>query len=95
MQRQGELCVCEMTHALGMVQPKVSRHLALLREAGVVQDRRDGLWIFYRVHPDLPGWARQVIAEVAAGVGSYEPYAGDAGRLKSMTDRPRVSSCGC
>ncbi|BCU06976.1 hypothetical protein Atep_16530 [Allochromatium tepidum] len=46
---QGELCVCELTQATGVVQPHVSRHLAQLRELGLVQDRRDGLWVHYRL----------------------------------------------
>ena len=51
LQREGELCVCELVHALDLPQPKVSRHLALLREAGVVEDRRAGQWVHYRLHP--------------------------------------------
>ena len=42
-----ELCVCEFTGALGAAQPHVSRHLAQLRAAQLVADRRDGLWIHY------------------------------------------------
>ena len=91
MQRQGELCVCELTHALELSQPKISRHLAALREAGVVSDRRDGLWVFYRVHPDLPRWAQRVLAETLEGVGGLEPYAQDLQRLTEMSDRPRQS----
>ena len=42
MKKEGELCVCELVHALGVIQPKVSRHLAALRDCGVVKDRRSG-----------------------------------------------------
>ena len=49
-----ELCVCELTHAIGAAQPNISRHLAQLREAGLVNDRREGLWIHYRINPELP-----------------------------------------
>ena len=41
--RDDELCVCELIHALGVAQPHISRHLALLRESGLVSDRREGL----------------------------------------------------
>jgi ArsR family transcriptional regulator len=51
--REGELCVCEPTHALGEIQPKIPRHLALLREAEVVLDRRQGQWIYYRLNPNM------------------------------------------
>ena len=42
-----ELCVCQLEWALGLSQAKVSRHLTVLKNAGLVQDRREGLWIFY------------------------------------------------
>ncbi|MFQ5867959.1 MAG: ArsR/SmtB family transcription factor [bacterium] len=42
-----ELCVCQIEAALGLLQAKVSRHLTVLRYAGLVRDRRDGLWIYY------------------------------------------------
>ena len=45
----GELCVCHLEEALRVSQPKVSRHLAILRAAGVVEDRRDGSWVYYRL----------------------------------------------
>ncbi|MEW8586707.1 MAG: metalloregulator ArsR/SmtB family transcription factor, partial [Candidatus Thiodiazotropha sp.] len=42
-----ELCVCELTHAIGAAQPTMSRNLAQLREVGLVSDRRKGQWIYY------------------------------------------------
>lgn len=45
----GELCVCHLEEALQVSQPKVSRHLAILRAAGVVEDRRNGSWVYYRL----------------------------------------------
>jgi ArsR family transcriptional regulator, arsenate/arsenite/antimonite-responsive transcriptional repressor len=44
----GETCVCELTDTLGVVQPKVSRHLQHLKRAGLVETQRDGKWIHYR-----------------------------------------------
>ncbi len=52
---EGELCVCELTHALDEIQPKISRHLAQLRELGVVLDRRQGQWIYYRTQSRFAG----------------------------------------
>jgi ArsR family transcriptional regulator len=46
---QGELCVCDITAALDMVQPKVSFHLNALKEAGLIRDRKQGRWIHYRL----------------------------------------------
>ena len=47
----GELCVCHLEEALRLSQPKVSRHLTTLRAAGVVEDRREGTWVYYRLLP--------------------------------------------
>lgn len=47
---QGELCVCDITAALDMVQPKVSFHLSALKEAGFIRDRKQGKWIHYSLN---------------------------------------------
>lgn len=93
MQAEGELCVCELTHTLEVSQPMVSRHLAQLRESGIVADRRQGLWIYYRLHPDLPRWALQVLQTTAQGVARDEPFASDRKALKHMPDRPAGRCC--
>lgn len=85
---EGELCVCELTHVLDVAQPTVSRHLAQLREAGVVRDRREGTWVHYRLHPELPAWAVQALEATAAGVAGERPYAEDRVALAEMPNRP-------
>jgi ArsR family transcriptional regulator len=47
--RSGELCVCDIMAALGLPQSTVSRHLSYLRNAGLVDDRRQGIWMHYRI----------------------------------------------
>ncbi|HDH1514112.1 TPA: metalloregulator ArsR/SmtB family transcription factor [Klebsiella quasipneumoniae subsp. similipneumoniae] len=63
LREKGELCVCELTSMLKESQPKVSRHLSLLRDAGLLIDRRDGKWIYYRLSPHMPAWAAAVIEQ--------------------------------
>lgn len=63
LREKGELCVCELTSILREAQPKVSRHLALLRDSGLLLDRRDGKWIHYRLSPHMPAWAAAVIEQ--------------------------------
>lgn len=91
--REGELCVCELQYALDEPQPKISRHLAMLRAAGMVSDRRDGQWIYYTLHSDLPAWSQQTLAIAARGNATAEPFARDRQRLKAMKDRPAARRC--
>lgn len=49
----GELCVCDIEHVLGITQSKSSRHLRYLRNAGLLDDRRQGTWIHYRISRNL------------------------------------------
>ncbi|MBF0341419.1 MAG: metalloregulator ArsR/SmtB family transcription factor [Magnetococcales bacterium] len=85
---ENELCVCEFGYALGEVQPKISRHLATLRESHVVLDRRAGQWVYYRLHPELPPWALAVIRALGEGVEGSPVHMGDRERLHAMPDRP-------
>lgn len=62
LRESGELCVCDICGATSESQPKVSRHMAILRESGLVLDRREGKWIHYRLSPHMPAWAAENIA---------------------------------
>jgi len=85
---EGELCVCELVHALDLGQPKVSRHLAMLREMGVVATRRQGQWVFYRLHPEMPPWAHAVLDAAATGMAEDATHRADRQRLRHMAERP-------
>lgn len=93
MQSEGELCVCELTHALKLSQPKISRHLAHLREAGILVARRSGTWMYYRINPDLKPWARDVLQVALDGVRHTEPFVSDKKRLDHMSERPDTLAC--
>ena len=82
--RHQELCVCDLTDALDLPQPRVSHHLGNLRQAGLVRDRRQGTWTYYRLHPDLPVWARTVIETTCEGISGEAPYAQDHDRLAAQ-----------
>ncbi len=83
---QGELCVCELVQALQLSQPKISRHLAALREAGVVESRRQGQWMFYQLSTALPDWAITTVTAVAGGAKLETPYSTDAKRFRRLAD---------
>jgi len=93
LQQAGELCVCELTHALDLSQPKISRHLAHLREGGLLLPRRDGLWMYYRINPDLPGWAEDVLQATLAGNAATRPFHDDQRALADMPNRPGAACC--
>ncbi len=82
-----ELCVCDLTQALKLSQPMISRHLAQLRAAELVRDRRDGVWIHYHLHPDLPAWARAVLQTTLDGMARIEPYRTDRQKLRATVRR--------
>ena len=56
-----ELCVCDLIEKLQLSQPKISRHLALLRAAGLLQDRRQGQWVYYSINPKLANWCYEIL----------------------------------
>lgn len=93
LESRNELCVCDLTGALLVPQPKISRHLAILRENAIVLDRRAGLWIHYRLHPDLPAWAVDILKALAAGSFGKQPFTEDLRRLAQMGERPS-GTCG-
>lgn len=88
--REKELCVCELTVALEESQPKISRHLAKMRESGILIDERKGQWIKYRVSQDLPGWMKKVIGGLEASNCLKQEYIKDCERLSAMQDRPSI-----
>lgn len=55
------VCVCEITEQLQLSQPKISRHLALLRNFSILLDERKGQWVYYRLNPNLPEWVNSVL----------------------------------
>ena len=83
--RRRELCVCELTFVLGMEQSRVSRHMRVLREAGLAQDAREGRWVVYR----LPERARALVDGLAAG-----PLRDDVeGAAEASRDAIRLEAC--
>jgi len=56
---QQQLCVCELMQALNLSQPKISRHLAILKQQKILESYRQGQWVYYHIHPELPAWQQQ------------------------------------
>jgi ArsR family transcriptional regulator len=83
--QSGEVCVCDLHDSLKMSQPKVSRHLAYLRRAGVVEAEKRGLWVHYRLARQHSG-AAQTLLDAACHAATHLPsFKRDADRLERET----------
>ena len=88
----GELCVCELMCALDDSQPKISRHLAQLRSNGLLLDRRQGQWVYYRLNPALPGWVHEILKVTFKANADW--LKDNAARLQNMDGRlVRETAC--
>jgi ArsR family transcriptional regulator, arsenate/arsenite/antimonite-responsive transcriptional repressor len=77
-----ELCVCDFVGALGQTQSKISRHLRYLYNAGLVDDRREGLWMHYRVSRRLTPQQAAVVQALSEAVTDEQK----AELLKALND---------
>jgi ArsR family transcriptional regulator, arsenate/arsenite/antimonite-responsive transcriptional repressor len=93
LHKEGKLCVCELTHALDMQQPKISRHLALLRQCKLLLDSREGQWVYYQLNPALPTWVFEILDITVKHFGLEYKQQEDCGRLQAMEGRPEMKSC--
>lgn len=78
----GELCVCHVERALGLTQPNASRQLGVLRAAGVVEARRDGTWVYYRIAPQAHDAVARVLAVLTDALGTRRTLRSDLARLR-------------
>jgi ArsR family transcriptional regulator len=80
----GELCVCHIEAVLGQPQPTVSRHLAVLRNAGLVEMRRDGLWVLYRLAKQADADCERQLRALAATFAPCRALRADLDRLRKL-----------
>ena len=78
----GELCGCHLLTALELSQPNISRHLGILRMAGVVDARRDGTWVYYRLVEQEHAAVQEVLAAVAKAFGAERAIRADHAKLR-------------
>ena len=90
IQQETELCVCELMVALELSQPKVSRHLALLRDINLLETEKRGQWVFYRLSSELDSWVIKILEQAS----SQQNLIKLSHRLNEMGDRPeRTQQC--
>ncbi len=87
-----ELCVCELVDVLGELQTKVSRHLAYLKHAGWVTDRREGQWVFYALAEPRDALHRCLLQCIAECFSTYPPMEEDLRKLKGKATLSELRS---
>lgn len=85
-----EVCVCFFVEVLKINQPKISRHLAYLRRAGVVSARREGKWIHYRLVEPPDPHAANIFREVRAALPNDAAMKNDRARLEKICCAPQL-----
>jgi ArsR family transcriptional regulator len=93
LQKEQELCVCEISQILGSTQPKISRHLALLRSSGLVLDKRRGQWVYYSLNPSLPDWTMNILGSTLENLFSVEPHSDDIKKILTLKNENMCSRC--
>jgi ArsR family transcriptional regulator len=85
MLQQKKMCVCELSAVLGITQPSVSRHLSMLRDAGLVRDERDAQWINYELCEEkINKYAPVIMANIRKWINDDPRVSRDAGMLKTL-----------
>jgi ArsR family transcriptional regulator len=87
LMKEGEICVCYLQSVLQTNQPKISRHLAYLKRSGLVEARRDGKWMHYRLKK-LEGNQEKILAKTLQRLEMELPIKRDAQRLKQIVCCP-------
>lgn len=92
--REGELCVCQIVELLGLAPSTVSKHLAVLHQARLVESRKEGHWIYYRLADDgAAPCARKAIRWVRSSLQKDPQVAKDILRLKAVLKMDMQQLC--
>ncbi len=86
---RAELCVCDITAALGMTQSKASRHLAVMRGAGLVVDRKAGAWAYYSLQPVVESSRRAQLEQLRSELAADPAASRDLRELEACLENRR------
>lgn len=92
--REGELCVCDFVEVLQVTQSKASRHLRHLVNAGLLDDRREAIWVYFRI-ADAPGPAQAAILRILPGIVTGRVPSGLFVRLSEWCNRKKRAGGAC
>ena len=91
--RRGEMCVCQIVEMLGLAPSTVSKHLDVLHQAGLVESRKNGRWIYYRL-PDAPSaCVREAFDWLSESLGKDPRVIDDARRARTVLKMDKEELC--
>ncbi|MFQ5914194.1 MAG: ArsR/SmtB family transcription factor [Nitrospinota bacterium] len=92
--RGGELCVCQIIEICGLAPSTVSKHMSILKQAGLVEGRKSGRWIYYRLAgEDAPAMVREALDWVQSSLARDQTIAEDGRYLKAILKIDREVLC--
>jgi len=92
----GELCVCQLIKMLGLAPSTVSKHMSILRQARMVQARKEGKWMYYRLPDgDAPQCVLQAVQWMQNAVSEDKQIVADGKQVKHVTKLNRDKLCAC
>lgn len=96
MLRGGELCVCQLIEMLGLAPSTVSKHMSILRQARLVQARKEGRWMYYRLPDgDVPECVLEAIQWMENAIADDKQVVADAMQVKRVSKLDRDELCAC
>ena len=92
--QERELCVCELMQVLAMSQPRISRHMSVLKNAGLVGDRREGKWVYYSLRNEAQGKETKIILDAMVVVANGDAVVkADQKKLKKAVRVGELKTC--
>jgi ArsR family transcriptional regulator, arsenate/arsenite/antimonite-responsive transcriptional repressor len=91
----GELCVCQIIEVLGLAPSTVSKHMSILKQAGLVKTRKDGRWIYYRLTDNDSQIYDEIIGWLSRNLSDSESVLKDAGQLGRDQKKSKERLCEC
>ncbi|MBP9903414.1 MAG: winged helix-turn-helix transcriptional regulator [Verrucomicrobia subdivision 3 bacterium] len=91
--RAGELCVCQITALFGLAPSTISKHLSLLFQAGLVESRKEGRWIYYRLPGERSPVVRETLGWVERSLSNAPQVSADKKQLKEILKQSLAALC--
>lgn len=92
---EGELCVCQIIELLSLAPSTVSKHMSILRQARLVESRKEGRWMYYRLTESGESGSGGILAWLRAQLKDDRKITDDAGRLQALRKKSKDELCNC